>query len=372
MGFMLSRRHSLRALLAICASLVCCVLASCGQEGGNKEGGNPANAEGGQEANGGKGKKLKVAFVTNCAVDFWTVAVAGCRDAEKAFDVDCEILMPTSAAQQKANLEGLLVKQVKGIAVSSIKAEDQTPFFNKVAKQTHLITHDSDAPKSDRKCFIGVDNYEAGYACGQLVREAIPDGGEVMLFIGSIDQDNGKHRRQGTIDGILNRSKDRTRRDAPGKAISEGGFTVLGTQTDGLDEALAKSKAEDAITRHPKLACMVGLFGYNPPQCYQALKQQDKLGKIKIVAFDELPLTLQGIEEGHIHGTVVQDPYAYGYESVRILAALARGEDAKIPENKIHRIEARVIKKHNLKPFWDDLKKKLSRGSTTTPKSTSK
>ena len=355
MSPMLSRRQALRALLTTCATIACLILTGCGKNGG-----------------GGKDDgKLKVAFVTNCAVDFWTVAVAGCRDAEKAFDVDCTILMPTSAAQQKANLEGLLVKQVKGIAVSSINADDQTPFFNKVAKQTHLITHDSDAPDSDRKCFIGVDNYEAGYACGQLVREVIPGGGEVMLFIGSIDQDNGKHRRQGTIDGILNRKKDRTRRDEPGKPISEGGFTVLGTHTDGLDEAKAKANAEDAITRHPNLACMVGLFGYNPPQCYQALKQQDKLGKIKIVAFDELPLTLQGIDEGHIYGTVVQDPYAYGYESVRMLAALARGEDAKIPANRIHRIKARVIKKDNLEPFWDDLKQKLSKGkadSTTKGK----
>ena len=38
--------------------------------------------------------------------------------------------------------------------------------------------------------------------------------------------------------------------------------------------------------------------------------------------------TLQGVTDGHIFGTVVQQPYEFGYQSVKILAALARGEDA--------------------------------------------
>ena len=56
--------------------------------------------------------------------------------------------------------------------------------------------------------------------------------------------------------------------------------------------------------------------------CLEAIKEAGKTGQIQIIAFDEEAPTLQGIIDGHIYGTVVQNPYRYGYESVRILAAL--------------------------------------------------
>ena len=43
-------------------------------------------------------------------------------------------------------------------------------------------------------------------------------------------------------------------------------------------------------------------------------------------------MTLKGIETGQIVGTVVQDPFNYGYQSVTILAALAKGDKSKLPK----------------------------------------
>ncbi len=56
--------------------------------------------------------------------------------------------------------------------------------------------------------YIGMDNYAAGRACGELVKQALPDGGEVMLFIGRLEQDNSKYRRQGVIDVLMDRDRD--------------------------------------------------------------------------------------------------------------------------------------------------------------------
>ena len=65
---------------------------------------------------------------------------------------------------------------------------------------------------------------------------------------------------------------------------------------------------------YPEMNAMVGLFEYNPPACYQALQQANKLGEIKLIGFDENELTLQAIKDGTCVGTVVQDPYQYGYQ----------------------------------------------------------
>ena len=207
-------------------------------------------------------------------------------------------------------------------------------------------------------CIRDRDNYAGGRLCGKLVKSALPDGGNVILCIGRLEQDNAKRRRQGVIDELLDRSIDPTRYDENDGEIKGDKYTILATLTDGGKDDVAKRKAEDAMTAYPNLNAFVGLFVYNPVQCLQVVKQQGKLGDIKVVGFDEDAATLQGIKDGHVEGTVVQDPYNYGYRSVEVLAAILKGETSIIPENQFIDIPARSITKENVDTFWDDLKAK--------------
>ena len=271
--------------------------------------------------------------------------------------------MPTGGAvHQKQMLEDIMAKGVDGIAISPIDPENQSDLIDKIAKRTNTITQDSDAPRSNRLCYIGMDNYEAGLMVGRLARKHLPDGGKVALFIGRMEQDNGKRRRQGTIDALLGREPDPTRFDPPGAVIEGGGFTVVGTYTDQFDKDRGKANAEDVISRHRDIACMVGLFADNPPLILEALKQANMLNKVKVVGFDEADETLQGIVDGTVIGTVVQNPFDYGRQSLRLLAGLARGktlEELEVPESRFIDIPARTIEKHNVEEFWAEKKKNL-------------
>ena len=159
------------------------------------------------EANGKKvSSSTSFAYVTNGVDPFWDLCAAGVRIAEKEFGVSCEVLMPPKGVvDQKRMMETLLANGVDGIAVSPVDAENQTPFLNEVAENTILITNDSDAPKSKRLAFIGTNNYKAGRALGKLVKEALPEGGDVVLFVGRLEQLNARQRRQGVIDELLER-----------------------------------------------------------------------------------------------------------------------------------------------------------------------
>lgn len=301
----------------------------------------------------------RIAFVTNGVASFWTIAKKGAEDAGEETGANVSVHMPAEGiTAQKQILEDLVTRGVDGIAVSPINPADQTDLLNMVAGRTNLVTHDSDAPDADRICYIGVDNYLAGRMCGQLVKEALPDGGKVFIFLGRLEQDNARLRRQGVIDELLDRSNDRTRFDRADQVIEGERFTILGTLTDQFDFTQGKANAEDALSRHPDLDCMIGLFAFNPPLCLAALEQSGRLGEVKVVGFDEADETLQGIIDGTVHGTVVQNPYMYGYRSVEILTALARGEDVTIPESGIIDIPARQIRRDNVDAFWDDLKQK--------------
>ena len=302
-------------------------------------------------------ENITVGYVTNGISDFWVIAEKGAQDGADSMGVDVSVQMPPEGtSDQKRMIQDLLARGIDGIAVSPIDPANQGDILNEIARNTRYITQDSDAPDTDRELYIGMDNYTAGRMCGKLVKEALPDGGEVMIFVGRLGQLNADQRRQGVIDELLDRSFDPERRDPNTGPIVGEKYTILDTRTDQFDFARAKSQAEDAIAKYPDLDAMVGLFGYNPPKCLEAVKEAGKEGQIKIIAFDEEDDTLQAIKDGFMEGTIVQNPYRYGFESVRVLASLARGDESVIPESKFIDIPARSITSENVDEFWTELK----------------
>ncbi|MBC8105271.1 MAG: sugar-binding protein, partial [Anaerolineae bacterium] len=249
------------------------------------------------------GKTLKLAFVTNNSSDFWTIARAGCEKAKQELgqelggnvEVDFQIPGDGTAATQKRIVDDLLARGIDGIAISPIDPANYTAMLNDVAKQTLLFCHDSDAPASDRACYIGTDNFAAGKQAGELIKEALPNGGKIMVFVGTLDAQNAKDRFAG-IKQVLEGSK----------------IEILDIRTDETDRARAKANVQDTLVKHPDVAGLVGLWSYNGPAIVNAVREAKKGGQIKIVAFDEEDDTLAGIKNGEIHATVVQQPYEFG------------------------------------------------------------
>ena len=194
------------------------------------------------------------------------------------------------------------------------------------------------------------------------MREALPDGGKVALFVGRLEQDNGRRRRQGVLDELLGRDADPSRFDPPSASLVGNGFTIVGTLTDQFDRAQGKANAEDMIARHPDLGAMVGLFAYNTPLVLEALSGAGRTGAIAVVGFDEADETLDGVAAGSVYATVVQDPYEYGRRSMTILAALARGEDPDLPADGFVNIPARAIRRADVAAFRAELARRLGDG----------
>jgi ribose transport system substrate-binding protein len=333
-------------LMRLVAVMMCLtVVVSCSKEeskptAGAGAGGATTGASG-PEPSGSK-KPVTVAFVTNNPSDFWQIARAGIRKAESDLGVTCDFQMPPdgTAADQQRIVEALMAKGVQGMAISPNDPANQTDMLNKIAAQMPLITQDSDAPKSNRIAYVGTNNYKAGVEAGKLIKEVLPNGGKIMLFVGRIDAQNALERANGIKD-----------------TLKDSKVEVLDIRTDGTDRAKAKSNVEDTIARTPDIACLVGLWSYNTPAIISAVKDAGKAGRIPIVGFDEEDDTLQGVVDGNVYATVVQQPYQFGYQSVKILTALARGEDAGIPANKVIEVPVKVIRKDGVQAFWDELKK---------------
>ena len=320
-----------RLLVAGVLALACIALSSCGKPSSRAPLTRP---------------RVKLAFVTNNVSDFWLIAKAGVRKAEEDFDADCEFRMPAqgTATEQKSIMEDLVVKGVSGIAISPVDPANQTAMLDQAAAKVDLITHDSDAPQSKRLCYVGTNNYQAGLVAGKELLKVLPQGGKVMVFVGTLDAENAHDRNKGVAD-----------------AVKGSRVQIVGTLTDNTDRAKAKANVEDTMIKYPDLAGLVGLWSYNGPAIAEAVRAAGKQGKVKIVCFDEDSSTLQAVKDGVIQATVVQKPYEFGYQSVKILAALARHEDAGIPKSKVIDTGVEVITKGNVQAFWTKLKQQAGR-----------
>ncbi len=103
-----------------------------------------------------------------------------------------------------------------------------------------MVTFDSDAPDCNRRRFVGIDNYAAGRLCADEIRQALPDGGAILITVGSATMQHGRDRRQGLIDGLMDRGFDRNHPpDAIDAPVKGPKYSVVATVTDGADPVKA-------------------------------------------------------------------------------------------------------------------------------------
>ena len=287
--------------------------------------------------------KANLAFVTNSGTDFWRPAEAGVRKAQTELpNYKLVFKYPTdsSAATQTRVLDDLVAAGTVGIVVSPVVGMADT--LARVAGLVTLFTMDSDAPNSKRVAYFGSSNTEAGRQAGRLLLKALPAGGKCMGFVGLLRLANAENRIAGVRDALK------------GSKIEL--VDVLG---DDFDKTRAKRNVVDTLATRPDINCMVGFYGYNAPLILEALRDAGKLGQVKIVAFDEDPVTLAGVKDGTIVGTIVQQAYEWGYLGMTALAKYVEGRKSVIPPDGRVILPTRVIDKDNVDAYWTELKAML-------------
>jgi len=285
--------------------------------------------------------KPALAFVANGASDFWKAAEAGMKKAQAELpDYTLEFKYPDQAAvaSQQSLMDNLATAGVKGIMVSAVDP-NATDVLDKVAGETALFTTDSDAPKSKRIAYIGSSNVLAGNQAGEIAKKALPNGAKCEGFVGLLDAANFKEREQGFLEGIKGTN-----------------ITLVDTKADGIDQTRAKANVSDVLTADPTINCMVGFYSYNTPRIYEALKDAGALGKITVIGFDDDPITLGGVKEGNIAGTVVQQPFEWAYQGFKLMAAVLKGDKSGIPANGQLIIPTKILYAADIDAYAANLK----------------
>ncbi len=291
--------------------------------------------------------KPKLAFVVNAASDFWKLAEAGVKKAQGELpNYELEFKYPAqgTAALQNALMDDLVAAGTDAIMISSADPKNSIDAFNRIAAQVPLFTTDSDAPASDRIAYLGSSNTLAGVQAGEeMVKAMNGQPGKCMGFVGFLGADNAIER----IAGFK-------------QAIEGKGIELIDVRGDDVDFTRARTNVDDVLVANPDVNCMVGFYSYNPPKIYEALQAAGKLGQITVVAFDEDPVTLGAVREGSFASTVVQQPFEWGYQGMKLMAAYLEGDKSGVPADELIIVPTKVINKDNVDAFEADLKAKIN------------
>ena len=291
--------------------------------------------------------KPAIAFVVNGPSDFWKLAEAGVQAAQAELtDVELQFRYPerADAAVQQRVVDDLIAAGVKAIAVSVVDPATSTDAINKAAAAVPYFTFDSDAPQTNRIAYFGSSNVELGKNAGELMKKALPNGGKCIGFVGLPGAANAKERLQGY-----------------NEAVAGTGLEITDVRGDDIDQTRARANVDDILVAQPDVTCMVGFYSYNPPRIYEALRDAGKLGTITVVGFNEDPITLGAVKEGSFAGTVVQQPYEWGYQGSKLIANYLKGDKSGVPADGIIIIPGLSITSENVDQFQSDLQAKLAK-----------
>jgi ribose transport system substrate-binding protein len=291
------------------------------------------------------GDKPRFAFVVNVPTDrFWDIAYAGCLKAASEENVVVEFHAPneSTAQQQKQIVESLMSRGIDGLAITPLNPASLSLVLDEASEMFPVICQDSDAPKSKRVCYIGTDNVALGRKMGELMKEALPEGGQVALLVGQLDVANAQERQQGVLE-----------------AIEDSNLEVVGTFTDGAQPAEAKRVATDVLAKYPELKGMFGLWGYNAPQVVNALSASSGR-EVKIVGSDESVETCLAISQKKEYASVAQQPFEFGYQSIKMLAQLHRGEQPEMPDDNKIFVDTYIIRPENVAAVEQQIAEKLA------------
>ncbi len=213
----------------------------------------------------------------------------------------------TDEIRQKEILESFIEQRVDGIAISCLNGDLLTDAIDRaVDAGIPVITWDSDAPKSKRLAFYGVNDVEAGQALGDGLAKLLDGHGRVAL-ITSLGADNLQKRLDGARAALQR---------YPGIEIVE----VFDVRDDAVRVA---EVIASAAQRYPDLDGWLSVGGW-PVFVRNALDPIDPT-RTKVVAFDTIPPAPDLLRSGKVQLLIGQKYFGWGEQSVRLLQSIIAG-----------------------------------------------
>ena len=195
---------------------------------------------------------------------------------------------------------------VDGIILEADESGDYTGLINEAdAAGIPVVTVMGDDTTSNRKSFIGVNNYNLGREYGRQVLLAGEDVQEVLVLISTSMPD--------TSQNIIFSGIQETLVEAGRDDIRVYAAAIEGDNTFAVEESVRDVFLEQSMD---VLICLDEL---STTCAYQAVVDFNRVGQIDIIGYYDSETILRGIERNVIHSTIALDTGEMGEYSIEAL-----------------------------------------------------
>ncbi len=281
-----------------------------------------SNAEHSENASNGGGKKFRIAVIPKgTSHEFWYSVHAGAKKAGEEFDnVEITWLGPQGegdTSQQIRLVENFIADGYDGICLAPLDAVALRDKVDEaIAAGIPVVIFDSGLKDMQGVVsFVATNNYRGGQRAGEYLAELLDGKGKVVLMRYMINSLSTEQREAGFLDAMQKH---------------EGIEFLSKDRYAGADEADAIQEAEDLLSNYGDE--IDGIFCPNQSTAsgmLTALKRDPRnlTEKIKFVGFDSGPNISEGLEQGTMNATVLQNPVLMGYECVRMMVDHLKGQE---------------------------------------------
>jgi ribose transport system substrate-binding protein len=281
---------------------------------------------------------LKIgSMIWNTSIPFYSNLIKGEQDQGAKYGMTVDVRNGNAdIANEVAVIQQFITEKFDAILVSASDPQGIAP----VVKQANdagipVISVNSTVGEGAQVVtYVGADDYEFGLMQGEMLKQALPNGGKVAYILGHLGVSAQTLREQGLMDSL--------------KGVTN--IEIVDKLSADWDNAKALAITQDWLNRFPK-GQLDAVIDQGPEGATAAKWAYDNgRQEIKFLMGDYPADVKTGIEQGYIYGTVDQDPYPQGTSAVEMACLVLSGQQSVVPTPHYY-LPLPIVTKENVSQY---------------------
>lgn len=334
--------------MSICLTMLCC---ACGSSSDQREMGSADIPDQQEQSSSGQYEVVDTPYVGIVlkATDnpYFSLLKAGAEHEADLLGVQVMVVSPNheSNIEQQADLVSAMANMaVDVIAIAPSQEENLTDALQQAEEHgKRIMSVDTALDYEGSACYIGTDQYKAGYQLGQYAAKLVEqnDTASAVVLRGTEGDRTHDLREYGIVD-----------------ALGDGCVTVAGVEDCDCKEELAEQTMAELLEEHPEINLVCTTSDSMAVGAQRAIANAKKKD-VHIVSLDGMQEASELVRIGEIDAVIAQDPYQMGRLCVDYAVKLYQGEEI---ETSVH-TDVELITQGNAQAHVDEINRRLDRRS---------
>lgn len=262
-------------------------------------------------------------MIWNTSIPFYSNLIRGEQEQGETYGINVDVRNGNGdIGTEVAVIQQFITEGVDLILVSPSDAQGIVPVIQQANQAGIPVIEVNSTVGDDAETvtYVGADDFEFGQMQGELLKQALPDGGTVGYIMGHLGVSAQTLREDGLMDAL------------------EGveNIEIVEVQSADWDNAKALAVTQDWLNKYPA-GELDAIIDQGPEGATAAQFAHDNGRSEILFLMGDYPADVKaGIEAGYIHGTVNQDPYPQGTTAVDMACLVLTGRGAEVPTPNVY------------------------------------